>query len=216
MYALLDASYADGVRTLCLTPHLYPLYYGNNRAKAIHAFSLLSTYAAEKYPDMNLHLACELGYHTDCIRLLETGKGLLLGDRYVLLDFAPNAALFTVKYAVEEMLSAGYLLLLAHVERYECLYGKESLLREWSSRGVRLQVNATSFLSSAKRSTRRRLKKLMRHALIHVVASDTHDRDLRATAMREAEEAISMQFGREIAELLLHRFPERILSGKRI
>ena len=216
MYALLDASYADGVRTLCVTPHLYPLYYGHNTGKAARAFELLSAYAAAKHPDMTLSLACELGYHTDCIRLLENFKGLLLGGKYVLLDFLPNVSLFTVKYAVEELLAAGYTLLLAHIERYECLYGKEALLRDWASRGVRFQVNASSFLPSAKHGTRRRLKKLMRNALIHVVASDTHDLTARPSAMKAAAEVIATNFGYEVAELLLSRFPERILAGKRI
>lgn len=216
MYALLDASYADGVRTLCLTPHLHPVYYGHNQEKAKRAFALLSAYASEKYPDMTLHLACELGYHTECLSLLEGNAECLVGGKYVLLDFMANVSLFTLRYAIEELLSVGYLVLLAHVERYECLYGKEALMREWAARGVRFQVNAVSFLKEGRRSVRRQIKKLMRYALIHIVASDVHDLVVRKSVMREAEAVISARYGHEIAELLMYRFPNRILAGKHI
>lgn len=216
MYDLLDASYADGVRTLCLTPHLHPVYYGRNQEKAKRAFALLSAYASEKYPDMTLHLACELGYHTECLSLLEGNADCFIGGKYVLLDFMANVPLFTLRYAIEELLSAGYLVLLAHVERYECLYGKEALLREWATRGVRFQVNAASFLKSARRPMRRQIKKLMRCALVHVVASDVHDISLRKSLMREAEAVITARYGYEIAELLMLRFPNRILAGKQV
>lgn len=216
MYALLDASYADGVRTLCLTPHLNPVYYGHNQEKAQHAFALLSAYASEKYPDMTLHLACELGYHTECLSLLEGRADLLIGGKYVLLDFMANVALFTLRYAIEELLSAGYFVLLAHVERYECLYGKEALLQEWVARGVRFQVNAASFLKTSARPVRKQVKKLMRRALIHVVASDVHDLSVRKCLMREAETVITDRYGGEVAELLMLRFPDRILAGKQV
>ena len=60
MYEMLDTAYRDGTRTLCLTPHYQPLYYGDNSEKAKSSFEMLAAYAKENYPDMRLLLANEL------------------------------------------------------------------------------------------------------------------------------------------------------------
>ena len=216
MYALLDASYADGVRTLCLTPHYQPTYYGENKERAAKAFRLLCDYAGKKYPDITLHLACELGYYTDCCRALDRGELPLLGGKYVLLDFLPDVSLFTMRYAVDDLTSAGHRVLLAHIERYECLYGKEDILWEWETRGVRFQANASSFLNDADRKTKKQIKRLMKQAFIHAVASDTHDFLARPSRMRAAEQAITDRFGKDTAEFLLVKFPSRILAGQSV
>ena len=39
MRAMVDAAYADGVRTLCVTPHYHPGYFGENCEKIDKAYS---------------------------------------------------------------------------------------------------------------------------------------------------------------------------------
>ncbi|MBE6656158.1 MAG: hypothetical protein E7609_04745 [Ruminococcaceae bacterium] len=216
MREMLDAAYQAGTRTLCLTPHYQPLFYGDNRATSLRSFESLSAYAKTAYPDMNLHLANELGYYTDCLPTVARGDCRLIGGRYLLMDFLPSTPLFTVQYAVEEMLAAGHSLLLAHIERYGALEGKENLLVDWERRGVRYQVNASAFSREASGKMKRRVKKLMRLALVHAVASDSHDLTERPPLLTEAEKNITRQFGEDIAQLLLWDFPQRILKGKNI
>ena len=214
MYEMLDMAYESGTRTLCLTPHYQPLYYGNSNARADEAFEKLSAYAKEKYPAMTLLLANELGYYTDCLPAIAKGDCRLVGGKYLLMDFAPGTPLFTLRYAMEELLSHGYHVLLAHVERYGALEGQESLLEEWERRGARFQVNASAFAKRADKKERRRAKRLIRHALVHVVASDAHDTLVRHPSLVEAEAYITKHYGEDVSKLLLFDFPSRIVSGK--
>ena len=214
MYDMLDMAYADGTRSLCLTPHYNPVYYGHNGKKAEHAFALLSEYAKEKYPDMTLSLGNELGYYTECTEALVGGECRLLGGKYLLMDFFPGTPLFTIKYAMEEMLSAGYSVILAHVERYSCMRGEIELLAEWGRRGALFQLDAAAFSKDASPHIRRYVKKLMKRALVHMVASDAHDTGARAPLLSETEKAISDRFGEDLARLLLSEIPSRILKGE--
>lgn len=214
MYEMLNIAYKDGTRTLCLTPHHHPIYYGDNRQKIESAFEKLRTYAEENYPDMKLHLASELGYYTDCIPAAAKGDCRLIGGKYLLLDFLPSVPLFTIRYAMEDMLSSGYNVLLAHIERYKALEGQEKLLEEWESRGARYQVNASAFSKKADRKEKRRAKRLLNHALIHAVASDAHDLSQRHASLREAEEIITARYGIDVAQLLLSEFPNHIVNGE--
>ena len=211
---MLDVAYRDGTRTLCLTPHYQPVFYGENKQKSEEAFSRLSAYAKEKYPDMKLLLANELGYYADCLPAVLKGDCRLIGDKYLLMDFMPGVPLFTIRYAMEEMLSRGYNVILAHVERYGALDGEESLLEEWERRGARFQVNASAFSRKTVWKIRRRVKRLMSRALIHAVASDAHDMTVRTPSLREAETVITKRFGKNVAELLLSEFPSRIVNGE--
>ena len=214
MYEMLDTAYRDGTRTLCLTPHYQPVYYGNNVDSSSGAFEKLTAYAKEHYPDMKLYLANELGYFTDCIPHVAKGSCRLIGGKYLLVDFFQGTPLFTIRYAMEEMLACGYNVILAHVERYGALDGEEDLLEEWERRGARFQVNAGAFAKKGYRKEKRRVKKLMRRALVHVVASDSHDMLLRPPSLRSAEEYIASHYGAEIAKLLLSDFPTRIVKGE--
>ena len=214
MQDMLDAAYKDGTRTLCLTPHYQPVYYGHNQTKAQRSFERLSAYAKEKYPDMKLFLANELGYYTDCLPAVASGECRLLGGKYLLMDFLPGTPLFTIRYAMEEMLGRSYHVLLAHIERYRALDGQKELLMEWERRGARFQVNASAFSKKADRKERRRAKRLIKLALVHAVASDAHDPTERPPSLREAEEVITARFGKDIARLLLSDFPSRIVNGE--
>ncbi len=216
MYAMLDAAYDSGTRVLCLTPHFQPHFYGENAESSRRAFDRLSAYAAEKHPDMTLHLGNELGYYTSCSEALNAGRCRLLGDRYLLMDFLPNVPLFTLRYAMDEMLSAGHHVILAHVERYRVLRTEHALLLDWAQRGTLFQVNASAFSDVLSFRQRRFVRFLMEHAMIHAVASDAHDLDGRAPSLARAERVITERFGRGMAELLLCQLPNRILAGQPI
>ena len=98
MYSMLDRSYADGVRGLFLTPHFSPGMFGDTRETAKESFALLTAYAKEKYPDMELFLGNELGYYDGCQRALEAGDcNTLAGSRYVLVDFSEYEEFNTIR-----------------------------------------------------------------------------------------------------------------------
>ena len=70
---------------------------------------------------------------------------------------------------------AGYFPILAHIERYECLK-KESEVQNLVDMGAYIQVNASSLTGRLGIRVQWYLKKLMRHDLVHVVATDAHAR----------------------------------------
>lgn len=214
MQRMVDASYKDGTRTICLTPHFQPAIYGDNRAATDFAFDRLKQYAAEHYPDLTLHLANELGYYTGCRLAVHEGECRFIGDTFLLMDFSPDATLFQIRYAMDELLSSGYRVLLAHVERYPSLNGQEDLIFDWTRRGALLQVNASAFSRRTPFSMRRRIKKLLHRVPIAAVASDAHDILTRPPLLSEAEEFITARYGADMANFLLSYGPNKILRGE--
>lgn len=60
MQAIVDASYADGIRALCVTPHFHPGYFGDNGNQVEATYQRLKAYIQQKYPDMELYQGNEL------------------------------------------------------------------------------------------------------------------------------------------------------------
>jgi len=165
---------------------------------------------------VQLSLASELGYYSDWRSALENGSCRLIGGRYLLTDFLPSVSFFTMRYAVDDMLSAGMSLILAHVDRYEALYGQYDLLRDWVRRGVLLQVNASAVTAKHGLKHRSHIKKLFAKCPIAVVASDGHGTESRSPILNQAEEVLASRYGSDAALFWLSSAPSLIFEGKKL
>ena len=176
MYEMLDRSYADGVRGLCLTPHFAPAMFGDTREDSERAYALLKAYAAKKYPDMELFLGNELGYYDGCQRALEAGLcRTIAGTRYVLVDFSEFEEFFTLRTGVGLLQRSGYKVILAHTERYRCLYHQLDWIRSFVASGGIVQLNASSAVGAWGLGAKRQWKKLIRQGLAHIISTDAHN-----------------------------------------
>ncbi len=216
MRSMLDAAYADGVRRLCATPHFQPDFYGDNSLARDEAFSRLTAYAKERYPDLSLSLGNEIGYRTECIDDIRAKRCLLLGGKYVLLDFPADVSLFIIENALSRFFSGGYRVILAHVERYEALFNQYRLLREWREYGAYFQMTASYVASPLTSFAKKHRKKLLSSSLISMVASDGHDLSYRPMQLSAAYEMLCRFGGVKLAERLLYHVPNQVLNGEDI
>ena len=93
--------------------------------------------------------------------------------------------------AVQHMDRAGYTVILAHIERYQCLCrGKAAWqFRERHPR-VQYQVNGRTLAHLHGFFQSRMIKGWLKDRLIHFVGSDAHHVDWRRFCMREAYESL--------------------------
>lgn len=203
MFALIDASYADGVRTLCVTPHFHPGYFGDNREKTDTAFSKLAEYTQQKYPELELCLGNELRYSRECVSWLNAGQCRTLnGTQFVLVDFSELAEAQTITEGLGRLLNAGYRPILAHVERYRSLWGKTQVIRSLSENGVLLQIDAQSVLGGFGLRAQWQCKTLLREGMVELICSDSHDVRNRPPELSPCFQAVQKKYGQSYAEAL--------------
>ncbi len=184
MLAMLDMAYADGIRAICLTPHYSPYLFGETGASSEKVFASLQRYAAKKYPDLHLFLGHELGYHYEALDALDQKKcRLMAGSRYVLVDFPETVDFFEIKSAMDRLRSTGYFVILAHTERYRCLFGKLDWIRQFVEDGGVVQLNASSARGDWGRGAAKQWKKLVKSHLAHIISTDAHNTDTRPPLM---------------------------------
>jgi protein-tyrosine phosphatase len=197
---------AHGVTDLCLTPHLRA-----GRLAAVppashdEAFAALQA-AAPALP--RLHRGAEVMLDRP-LPVREDGarRYTLGGTRYLLVEFARMVAYDTVTIALNRVVEAGLLPLLAHPERYACC-SPEAVAR-WRDLGARMQVDATTLLSTQSRGQRART--LVAAGLADILAADNHGDDRFIGTGRKFLEA---QDGAEQAELLTTVNPRAILADQ--
>ena len=101
--------------------------------------------------------------------------------------------------------------MLAHAERYSCLYKDIARGEELVRRRVQIQINAASIIRRFHFRERRFIKKLLKKDLVAVIASDAHDLETRTPALRAAYDYIGKNYGEGRARRLFYENPRRLL-----
>ncbi len=184
MFSMLEMAYEDGIRAICLTPHYSPYLFGDTRESSERSFVRLKQYVAEKHPDMRLFLGHELGYYHGALDALNEGACRLMGkSRYVLVDFPESVEFFEIENAMDRLRSAGYLVILAHTERYRCLFNRIDWIEHYVEDGGVVQLNASSAVGGWGKGAEKQWKKLIRKGLAHIISSDAHNLTTRPPKM---------------------------------
>lgn len=215
MFSLIDAAYADGVRAICLTPHFHVGYFGDNTKKCELAFGELLDYVGKKYSDLKIMLGNELRYSEGCIPYLVTDQCKTMNQtKYVLVDFSETETERGIARGLERLLSAGYLPILAHAERYRALWGKLSFLSEYRSKGVKFQVDAQSLFGKFGFCTKRFAIQILKNRLADFVSSDAHDTHSRPPGMDKAYRYIEKKCSKNYAQAVCFETAMRLLCAQ--
>jgi protein-tyrosine phosphatase len=90
-----------------------------------------------------------------------------------------------------------------------------SKVRELSEIGVLIQVNASSILKFRFGKSARFIKKLFKHSLVDLIATDAHDAENYSPVMSSAVALISKKYGEQVAKKVSCTIPKMILSNQK-
>lgn len=148
---------------------------------------------------------------------LNNGEFLTLnGTPYLLVEFSIDECAAEIYRVLGGILQRGYIPVLAHPERYECVRRVPAHVCEWDRMGAVIQLNKGSLLGRFGRTVRKTAESLLRHRLVHAVASDAHRADIRTTDLSEVSKLLCLDYGASAARLFLEENPSRILSGRAV
>ena len=186
MEVMLDAAYADGIGELFATPHVHL-----EEARA---------YCRQRGYEMRLHRGAELMYTPAMERFALEKRLPTLGDSpLALLEFVPEVSMRDMREAIGLMERSGYTAVLAHVERYNCLFVGKNAWKLKEERDVRYQLNAGTAIGGKGFLRDAVIRRWLREGLIDYVASDAHNCASRPFRMREACASLRRNYGQELA-----------------
>lgn len=206
-----------GVKKVIATPHFYPW----KKNASVAEVKKMCKQAMEKFrerfdSEIEVYSGHEIYYSSESIRKLKAGEILTLADsNYVLIEFSDNE-LFSVLYrAVREFVENSYIPIIAHAERYKCLYN-ESNLNTLIEGGALLQVNVETFENGILDQKKRWVKKQLKHKKIDFCASDMHNMSNRPPYSKERLQKVHKLVEPEYMEQLFRENCEKVISNLRL
>ena len=212
---MLDIAYKEGIRGIIATPHYHPGKSMITYDKLLEKFGEFKKAAKSIHPDMKLYLGREVFYTSDALEAIESGAKLTIeNNRYLLVEYSTITDFHYIRASINNIVQAGLIPIIAHIERYECLVKNIEYVEELRDMGAIIQVNAASIIGQGGRGAKSYTKKLLKNQYIDVVATDAHSDGNRAPRINECAAYLVKKYGQEYTEDILIYNPERIIEGR--
>lgn len=195
---MLQMAEAEGISVIIATPHYgrrNPDYDPENTKNVL---TVVRDMMKKCYPNMKIYMGNEIYYSPGIVEDLKCGRAKTIGGTsYALIEFSVHVDYSNIENAVNMMTREGYKPILAHIERYQCLYKEPEKVRGLIAEGAYMQVNTRGFLGSRFDKRTAWCRSLLQNGLIHFVASDCHNDSSRAPIMNSAVEEMVKIAGKD-------------------
>jgi protein-tyrosine phosphatase len=205
----------DGIETIVATPHVLRGRWQNDSPAALRQVcdELRSALGASP----RLLLGSEYFFAHDMTELLATADCPIVplaASRYVLVEFAAHAVPPLVEQPFYRAQLEGWTPIIAHPERNIVFQAKPELLESLIRVGAKTQVTAGSLVGEFGRDAERCATAWLRRGMVHVVASDAHNRAKRPPRMTAAAARVRELAGDDVADALFDRNPAAVVNGR--
>lgn len=195
---MLKKAYDDGTDAIILTPHFAKVYGFDNPNKKIKELyeDLKYIVKCERIP-IDIYLGCEYLFESK-ERFKEDLEDITLMNhtKYLLMEFFFDVEGNTILEAVNTVLDAGYIPILAHPERYDSVQSDLDIVLEAKKKGALLQMNKGSVLGRYGNTVKETSYDLLNEHAYSFVGSDAHHPRYRSSLMYEAYEKIRELYGK--------------------
>ena len=215
--AMLQKAWDEGIQIMVATPH-YHKQRGKNDIELIKKQLLLTRkLAKEVHPKMQICLGMEIYYGEDVPELLKEGRVVSIRkSRYILVEFSPGDEFQYILNAVRKLQMSGHTVIIAHIERYNCLRKDISNAEYLREMGAYLQVNTGSITGSYGRSVKKFLREVLKAHLVQLVGTDAHGSERRTPKMQEAYKEVVKRCGEEYADQIFGQNAKKVLRNEEI
>lgn len=207
----------NGITHLILTPHHKPMHHNVSPGHNVLYRKKLQERARAEGIKAKLFSGNEIYYSDETIDELIRGEACsLAGSDYVLVEFHPTNPYKAIQNAMYRVMSAGFIPIIAHVERYSDIVTNPIHVEDLIGMGCLIQVNASSIMGKYGFGISSFTKKLLKREQIHFIASDAHDTKSRAPQLLECRKYVEKKYGDEYAKSLFFTNPANVLRNESI
>jgi protein-tyrosine phosphatase len=211
---MLQIAQQEQIETIIATPHYIP----GGRNLPVHILMQrleeVQAEAVKVNPNMKLFLGNEIYYSNSVIEDLKTGKALTLANsRYTLVEFSTKDTDQHIYRSLSGLIRAGYIPILAHVERYRCFYKKEYLIHDLIEAGCYIQMNSRSLVGGVLDREAAYHRRLVEQGLVHLLGSDCHDDKVRVPYMTKSVQLIAKKCDESLVNKILFTNPFKVLEN---
>ena len=200
------------IGAMIVTPHFHPGRYVVTAEKALETLERVRRAVADAGLSIRLFPGQECYYYSGLLEQLEAGNVLTMnGTRYVLVEFEPETQYSTITFAIRELRDNGYKPIIAHFERYRCLYQRKERLTELRKHGAKLQLNFDRLIGKGNFLHPNGWRKLLKDGYVDFLGSDTHGMKFRPLHVDQAMDWLELDVRAEITEKIMDENISRLI-----
>lgn len=213
--SLIEESYRQGVRIIVSTSHRRKVF----EDIIFKNFSIVKHEAEKRFEHLQILYGGELYYTSDMLEKLKLKQIPTLNNtKFALIEFSMQTSWKDIHTALSNVLMLGITPVVAHIERYNALENQKERVKEIINMGCYTQINSSHILkqklfNDKHKRFKKRARYFLEENLVHFVASDMHNLDVRPPFLAEAYKIICRDFGKERANQLFIENAQSILKN---
>ncbi|MDO8686343.1 MAG: CpsB/CapC family capsule biosynthesis tyrosine phosphatase [Clostridiales bacterium] len=200
---MLEIAVAEGITHMIATPHFINGSVYNYRQLVVEKLDELSCRAVSAGIDIKLLPGNEVYIDHELPEMVQKKQICTLNDSmYVLIELPSSDMPLYTDEVLFQLKLRGYTPIITHPERNSEISKQPDILISFIGKGTLCQINATSLTGLYGDKVRQTALLLLRHGMVHFVASDAHTCRGRAPRLKEAFLIVEAEMGSETAEKL--------------
>lgn len=205
----------SGITDIFLTPHyVEDSKYNANNQKKQEIFKKIKEMCSAENINVNLYLGNEIFLTDNVINLIKKGEVKTLNDsKYVLMELPMFQKDPNTRTILHNVITAGYIPIIAHPERYEYIDKKFDYLKDLQALGVLFQGNYQSLFGKYGKQAKKNLQKMIKDNIISFLGTDIHhEEELHMDKLfKEIKKLVKSE---DKAKDLLYRNVDKILESE--
>lgn len=170
----------------------------------------------ERGLQITIEIGSEIYITKNIVELVKDKKASTIGRKYILFELPMYNKIIELNNIIYTILENGFIPIIAHPERYEIVKSDPNIVYEWIERGVLLQANLGSIIGQYGKESKKLVKKLLEHNMIHFLGSDVHKKDTIYKQTEKVLKKLSKFLDKETIENLTNNNAKLVLENKEI
>ena len=176
---------AVGYKKVIITPHFQYPRFPNEEEDIKRRYEEIKKQAADEGLEIELAgIGGEYRIDSGFAKRLENPKFLLVGGKYVLVEFSLHQQMMGSDELIFDMQMKGYEVILAHPERYPYLNVNGMRMEQLKNQGVYFQINSLSLGGFYGEEAKQRAFEMLERGWVEFMGTDTHN-TMYAQALRD-------------------------------
>jgi protein-tyrosine phosphatase len=212
---MIEVARMDGISKIVLTPHVFRMTVHGSDEKGLN--SLVRAFIEQsKSFELDFYPGAEVYVHPEMIAHIKDFDLTINGSNYVFIEFPVRHVPSGATNLVYRMMLEGLIPIISHPERNAVFARSPEVLFELISQGAIGQVTSQSLTGGFGTHVQKAAESLLRHGLVHLIASDAHNSETRPPRLSAAVEMAAKIVGTAIAEAMVTTVPAAILENEPI
>lgn len=214
---MMEIAYKEGTRQIMLTPHYTRGKNICTKEEMDRNFEFFKAEVEEEFPGLHVYLGSEILYEDGVVEDLKEGKiHTMNGTKYVLVEFNIRISYNELYQAIRKLTNARFRPIIAHVERYRCLFKHIDRIEELVGLEAYLQMNISSVYGGLLDENARWCKQLVKEGYISFFGTDAHDMEERAPYINDYVKWIEKKCGTDVLEQIFVTNPRKMIQNQYI